>query len=270
MHRRLNMAQVIDEVLINDLETDSIDSIDNSETLDTTPAKPADEVVDNLPEKYRNKSLKDIIAMHQESEKLIGKQGNEVGELRRTVDDFIKTQTSRNLQTDIETELSDDDFYSDPIQATKRAIDEHPAIKDAKQQSIAMKQAAVQNQIATKFPNFREIATSEDFGKWVNGSKVRVELYNRAQNDYDFDSADELLSTWIERQEYTKKVTDTSKLDREQQLKSADMGTSGATESTSKKKYRRSDIIKLMQTDPDRYDSMANEIMIAYRENRVI
>ena len=268
MHRRLNMAQVIDEVLINDLETDSIDSIDNSETLDTSASK--EEVVDDLPEKYRNKSLKDIIAMHQESEKLIGKQGNEVGELRRTVDDFIKTQTSRNLQTDVEPELNDDDFYSDPIQATKRAIDEHPAIKDAKQQSIAMKQAAVQNKIATKYPNFREIATSQEFGNWVNGSKVRIELYNRAQNDYDFDSADELLSTWIERQEYTKKVTDTSKLDREQQLKSADMGTSGATEATSKKKYRRSDIIKLMQTDPDRYDSMANEIMIAYRENRVI
>lgn len=267
MHRRLNMAQVIDEVLINDLETDSLDDIDNSEPLDTSSKE---EAVDNLPEKYRNKSLKDIIAMHQESEKLIGKQGNEVGELRRTVDDFIKTQTSRNLKTDEEPELSDNDFYSDPIQATKRAIEEHPAIRDAKQQAIAMKQATVQNQIASKYPNFREIATSEEFGNWVNASKVRLELYNRAQDQFDFDSADELLSTWIERQEYTKKVTDTSKLDREQQLKSADMGTSGATESTSKKKYRRSDIIKLMQTDPDRYDSMANEIMIAYRENRVI
>jgi hypothetical protein len=263
------MAQVIDEVLINDLETDSLDDNDNSEPLDTSANKP-DEAVEDLPEKYRNKSLKDIIAMHQESEKLIGKQGNEVGELRRTVDDFIKTQTSRNLKTDVEPELSDDDFYSDPIQATKRAIDEHPAIKDAKQQAMAMKQATVQNQIAAKYPNFREIATSEDFGNWVGASKVRLELYNRAQDQFDFDSADELLSTWIERQEYTKKVTDTSKLDREQQLKSADMGTSGATESTSKKKYRRSDIIKLMQTDPDRYDSMANEIMIAYRENRVI
>lgn len=261
------MAQVIDEVLINDLETDSLDDIDNSEPLDTSSKE---EAVEDLPEKYRNKSLKDIIAMHQESEKLIGKQGNEVGELRRTVDDFIKTQTSRNLQTDEEPDLSDDDFYSDPVNATKRAIDKHPAIQDAKQQALVMKQATVQNQIASKYPNFREIASSEDFGKWVNGSKVRVELYNRAQNDFDFDSADELLSTWIERQEYTKKVTDTSKLDREQQLKSADMGTSGATESTSKKKYRRSDIIKLMQTDPDRYDSMANEIMIAYRENRVI
>lgn len=222
MHRRLNMAQVIDEVLINDLETDSLDDIDNSEPLDTSSNE---EVVEDLPEKYRNKSLKDIIAMHQESEKLIGKQGNEVGELRRTVDDFIKTQTSRNLKTDVEPELSDDDFYSDPIQATKRAIDEHPAIRDAKQQAMAMKQATVQNQIASKYPNFREIATSEEFGNWVNASKVRLELYNRAQDQFDFDSADELLSTWIERQEYTKKVTDTSKLDREQQLKSADMGT---------------------------------------------
>ncbi len=269
MHRRLNMAQVIDEVLINDLETDSLDDNDNSEPLDTSDNK-SDEVVEDLPEKYRNKSLKDIIAMHQESEKLIGKQGNEVGELRRTVDDFIKTQTSRNLKTDVEPELSDDDFYSDPIQATKRAIDEHPAIRDAKQQAMAMKQAAVQNQIASKYPNFREIASSDEFGEWVKASKVRLELYSRAQDQYDFDSADELLSTWIERQEYTKKVTDTSKLDREQQLKTADMGTSGATESTSKKKYRRRDIIKLMQTDPDRYDSMAPEIMQAYRENRVI
>ena len=266
------MARVIEEVLINDLETDSIDSIDNSETLDTSSVE-APEVADDLPEKYRNKSLKDIISMHQESEKLIGKQGNEVGELRRTVDDFIKTQTSRNLQTSEETteELSDDDFYADPKKATKRAIEEHPVVREAQQQALAMKQAAIQNQVATKYPNYREIASSEEFANWVKGSKVRVELYNRAQNGYDFDSADELLSTWIEKQEYTKKVTDTSKLDRDQQLKSADMGTSTtSTESTSKKKYRRSDIIKLMQTDPDRYDSMAPEIMQAYRENRVI
>jgi len=264
------MAKVIEDVLNNDLKTDSLDDIDNSDALDSTPAKSTDDTVDDLPEKYRNKSLKDIIAMHQESEKLIGKQGNEVGELRRTVDDFIKTQTSRNLKTDVEPELSDEDFYSDPITATKRAIDEHPAIKDAKDQARAMRQATVQSKLAAKYPNYQEIATSDEFGTWVQGSKVRLELYNRASSDFDFDSADELLSTWIERQEYTKKVTDTSKLDREQQLKSADVGSPGATKSTSKKKYRRSDIIKLMQTDPDRYDSMAEEIMLAYRENRVI
>ncbi len=32
----------------------------------------------------------------------------------------------------------------------------------------------------------------------------------------------------------------------------------------------RSDIIKLMQSDPDKYDAMSQEIMAAYREGRVI
>ncbi len=36
-----------------------------------------------LPEKYQGKSLDDIIKMHQEAEKLIGKQAQEVGEVRK-------------------------------------------------------------------------------------------------------------------------------------------------------------------------------------------
>ncbi len=44
---------------------------------------------------------------------------------------------------------------------------------------------------------------------------------------------------------------------------------SGSDEAPSKKVFRRSDIIKLMQTDPDKYDMMQPEIMQAYREGRV-
>ena len=40
--------------------------------------------------------------MHQQAEKLIGKQGSEVGELRKVVDDFISTQTSKESQTEVE------------------------------------------------------------------------------------------------------------------------------------------------------------------------
>ena len=36
-----------------------------------------------LPEKYRDKSLDEIVKMHQEAEKLIGKQAQEVGEVRK-------------------------------------------------------------------------------------------------------------------------------------------------------------------------------------------
>jgi len=48
-----------------------------------------------LPEKYRDKSLDDIVKMHQEAEKLIGKQAQEVGEVRKLAD--IITLTSKRL-----------------------------------------------------------------------------------------------------------------------------------------------------------------------------
>ena len=97
-----------------------------------------------------------------------------------------------------------------------------------------------------------------------------MEMYARAETQFDFDAADELLSTWEERQSVAKSVAETTKVDRQQQLKAASVNTQGATDSVAKKKYRRADIIKLMQTDPDRYDAMSSEIMKAYQEGRVI
>ena len=38
----------------------------------------AEEVKEEIPEKYKEKTLQDVIAMHQEAEKLIGRQGTEL------------------------------------------------------------------------------------------------------------------------------------------------------------------------------------------------
>jgi len=79
------MAKVIDDVL-EDTVTSSID-----EPIEDEEVQQEAQVEEDVPEKYRGKTPKEIIAMHQEAEKLIGKQGGEVGELRKVVDDFIKT-----------------------------------------------------------------------------------------------------------------------------------------------------------------------------------
>jgi hypothetical protein len=257
------MAKVLDDVLESSTITDSLDDPIVQEEVYTPP------VEEDLPEKYRGKTPKEIIAMHQEAEKLIGKQGSEVGELRKVVDDFIKTQTSKDLKTQ-EPELEDGDFFVDPKSTVNRAIDNHPAIKQAKEASLSMKRTETLTKIANQFPNYMEIVSDPSFAEWINKSRVRSELFVRAENNFDFDSAEELLSTWQERQSVTNKAIATSKLDRDNQLKTADVGTSNSSESVSKKKYRRSDIIKLMQTDPDRYDAMSQEIMAAYREGRVV
>ena len=51
--------------------------------------------VAEIPEKYKGKNLEDIVRMHQEAEKLIGRQAQEVGEVRRLADGLIKQSLSQ-------------------------------------------------------------------------------------------------------------------------------------------------------------------------------
>lgn len=228
------------------------------------------EPVEELPEKYKGKSAKEIALMHQEAEKLIGKQGSEVGELRKVVDDFIKTQSLKEAKKEPEFEDNSDDYFVDPKQAVKRAIDNHPAVKEAQEASLAMKREQVLNKIGAKHPDFMDTVNDQSFQEWVASSRIRTEMFARAEAQFDFDAADELLSTWQERKGVAKQVAETAKIDRDNQLKAASVNSQGSSETAAKKKYRRADIIKLMQTDPDRYDAMSSEIMAAYREGRVI
>ena len=227
-----------------------------------------EEPEDDVPERYRGKSVKEIARMHQEAEKLIGRQGNDLGELRRIVDDFIKSQTVSKQQPAQEEE-EDVDIFSNPEKFVNKAVQNHPEVKQAKELALQMKQQTVLAQLKERHPDFMDVAGSSAFQEWVAASKVRTELFARA-NNYDFDSADELLNTWKERQVKTAQVVQVEKQDRKRQIKAAAAVPTGVSDDTpSKPIYRRADIIRLMQNDPDRYDAMQNEIMAAYAEGRV-
>jgi len=274
------MAEIIEEVEDEIIEIQAPELADDLDLVKTTleaelepiPEKEPKEKVeieeDDLPEKYKGKSAKDIVAMHQEAEKLIGKQGSEVGELRRVVDDFIKTQTSKEAST--QEAVTPEDFFDNPTKNVQSQIDSHPAIKEAQQAAQEMKRTATLTRLNAEFPELEQMVQDPAFAEWIKSSKVRSELYNRAEVYFDYDSGHELLSNWTDKQERIAKVTETSKIDKDNQLKAASIGSKGSNEPVSKKKYRRSDIIKLMQTDPDKYDSLSDEIMSAYQEGRVI
>ena len=44
----------------------------------------------DIPENYRGKSLAEVIKMHQDAQTMIGKQAQEVGEVRKLADELIK------------------------------------------------------------------------------------------------------------------------------------------------------------------------------------
>ena len=152
----------------------------------------------------------------------------------------------------------------------ERAIANHPSIKQAEETSMVMKQQAILSKLQSDHPDFINIIQDGRFQDWVQGSKVRTELYERADKRFDYDSANELLSLWKERQNMVQETAEIQKEDRKRQVKAASTGNArGSGERPSRKVYRRADIIKLMQTDPNRYQEMASEIRAAYAEGRV-
>ena len=263
------MATFIDEG--NDKEEEQFDTLEEEQTEQVTEEVQAEveqeEAEEVLPERYRNKDIKDIIQMHQEAEKLIGKQGNEVGELRRIVDDFIKTQTVTKQQAP---EEDDVDFFSDPDKYVQKAIEKHPKVQQAELLAAQMKKAEALANLKTAHPDFQEVVTSSDFQEWVGKSKVRQEMFQRADAQYDFDSANELISIWKERAEMLNSTKKIEEVGRKQAIKTASTGSAkGTGEASSKKVYRRADLIELMTRNPDRYEALQPEIMAAYAEGRV-
>jgi hypothetical protein len=221
-----------------------------------------------LPEKYRDKSLDEIVKMHQEAEKLIGKQAQEVGEVRKLADELIKQNLgSRQQQT--RQEEPEVDFFENPQKAVQRTVDNHPDILAARQVTQEMKRAQIQQRLAQEHPDFGEIAKDQDFANWVKSSPIRIKIFEQADSGYDYDSANELLSTYKQlRTVKSKQVSDEGEVTRKQNLKAVGVDVGGSGES-SKKVYRRADLIQLQLRDPDRYAALSDEIMQAYIEKRV-
>jgi len=66
--------------------------------------------VPELPDRYRGKSIEDIVKMHQEAEKVIGRQAQEVGEVRKLADELIKQNLGGKSQP-VEKQEPEVDFF---------------------------------------------------------------------------------------------------------------------------------------------------------------
>lgn len=226
---------------------------------------------EDIPDKYKGKDVKDIIAMHQNAEKLLGKQSSEVGELRKVVDDFIKTQTVAQQQAPAQQaeDIDDLDFFEDPKAAISKMLDNHPSVKQSQEMAVRLAQQEAVAQLKATHPDYTSIIKDKGFIEWVGKSKIRTELLRKA-DAYDFDSADELFSLWKERQSIVSDTVNTETQARKQSVRNGATGNvKGSGEPSKKKIYRRADIVELMTKDPERYQALASEIRQAYAEGRV-
>lgn len=247
--------------------------IDNEEQspseFDAVEQKEATSVAERprIPDKYSGKSLEDIVNMHQEAEKLIGRQAQEVGEVRKLADELLKQQLYKTQAP--AQEENEIDFFEDPKKAVRNAVDNHPDVLAAKQATQQFKQMQTQTALQKKHPDFAEVVQDGEFINWIKGSPYRLNMYAQADSNFDYGAADELLSTFkqirgVKTQQARSEGTEVLK----QNMRTATVDTGGTGE-TSRKVYRRADLIRLRMTDPARYEALEPEIRQAYADGRV-
>ena len=273
------------------------DEADEPAKKPAKPAKAAPVAEDEIPEELRGKTQVQLAKMYRDAQSVIGRQGSELGELRSTADRYIranldaaarKAAAPKPAEPDVKAPDAVD-FFTNPTESVAKLIENHPALKDLKGQAQEFATREIQRrredstrQFNAAHPDAAEILADPDFREWVTKSALRKAMLLRAHQHYDLASANEVFSTYKElkaARTAAQPVVD-GKSGAKPAVKPA--GKEAARVPTGGnaaprvpaggkegKIFRRADVIRLMEQDPDRYQLMADEITKAYQEGRV-
>lgn len=249
------MADIIDDGDIGELE-----AVEN--------AQQEQQVADNepdIPEKYRGKDAKSLIKMHQESEKLASRHAQEVGEVRRLADELLKSQFANNRPKEAQQEV---DFFENPQEAVRKAIESNPEVIAANASAKRMNQLMAKQEFERLHPDAMEMINNDDFREYINSSPEKMNLFRRADG-YDVAAADELFGNYKAlKQVRQSQNNEINRAERTKSIKSVSVDSGGSGE-TGKKVYSSAALRLLQIRDPRKYESMHDEIYRAYQEGRV-
>jgi hypothetical protein len=229
---------------------------------------------DEVPTKFRGKTVDEIVDSYTNLEQQYGRQGNELGELRKLADSLIQknlSETSSQRAESLEKEvLSEEDFFTDPVTAVRRVVEE--ALEPVRQNLGQTQLDSTVQKLQAKHPDLEAIVNDSSFQNWVLASTPRQEMWTRASNG-DFDYADELFSQYkAVNQVSVQAKREQDEAVKEEELKAATTVSAGSSRdagSMGKPIYKRSELIRLRMNDPQRYQDLHTEIMQAYTDNRV-
>lgn len=225
-------------------------------------------IEDILPDEFKDKTALEIAKEALFYRGQMGRQANELGEVRKLADELIKSQLAQKPKPEIE-QSDEIDIFDNPKEAVRRAIEANPVVQSIALQAENARRTLAKNTLMNLHPDAETIIQDPKFNNWVNSSRIRQQLLQQA-DQYDVDAANELFSTYKAIQNAQQRgVSDVEKSARDKAIRAAGVDTGGTGEK-SKKIYSRAQIMKLMTTDRWRSDTrLQDEITNAYAENRV-
>ena len=227
-----------------------------------------EEDVVEIPEKFRNKSVKDVVDMYTNLESEFGRQRNDLGELRKLTDELLEVQL-KSKKVETEPTVDVDTLLENPSKVLNDVVASNPRLRQIEEKLVASERQKALSAFEQKHPDWQQLVNSTEFAGWVNGSGVRKRMFQEAHTQYDYDTADELFTLYKQIHKATAdKAEEVVQQKRNKSLKAAS-SESGRTQSATRKVFRRADLINLRINNPDKYEAMEDEIMLAYAEGRV-
>lgn len=191
---------------------------------------------------------------YKELEKLNSRQAQEVGHLRqeteqyRTAFDEYLLNENPTPQEDANTGLTSitsDDLFDRPDEAINQAIENHPAIRDAKEVAERARRQAIldaKKSFESKHPKYQETTADPAFADWVKASGTRIGLAQKA-DQWDFEAADALFSLYESEQALNGLTAQTN---AEHALDQASLESAGIGEPPPAAQYSRHEMREMM------------------------
>jgi hypothetical protein len=153
----------------------------------------------NQQTRQENATSVDWEERYRNLEKLNSQQAQLVGEYKQVIDNHILNPTpAPTAPAPDAAPITSDDWYENPDEAVRRAVDSHPAVQEAREIKAQLEARDRQERInafGARHPDYEQIAQTPEFALWVQDNPTRVALAQSA-NGYDMNSADALFSLY--------------------------------------------------------------------------
>lgn len=234
-------------------------------------ASQSQEVVEEVPPKFRGKSAKEIAESYLNLEREYGRKAQEIGELRKLTDEILRQQIIQpnSAPAQQQPDVDDSEFFVNPKEAIEKTLAANPKIREFEQLVVQQRQQTALQTLQAKHSDFNEILQDQDFQQWVGSSRIRQQMLMEADQNYNVDAADELFSTYKEMKTLRAAQAAKASDERKAAVASVAVPSGNTSHEGSGKVFRRADLIRLKMTDPARYEAMNDEIIKAYAEGRV-
>ena len=214
-----------------------------------------------IPEKFKGKSISEVIDSYTALESEFGRRNTEVGDMRKTLDSILKQQLEGSID---ETEEDED------ATAVEKALAKSPTLKAVTDGLTEQSRQVARNEFDKAHPNGTKMIGSKAFVKWVTDSPVRTNQFRTANTGYDYDTISEMLGTYTELASVRKEKTAVKREGTMKALETPNANGGGDTGAAKRKVFKLSDLMKLRDTDPARYEKLGPVINKAYAEGRVL